>query len=225
MEGDLPLEVVVAQRLSHPGLVRTLAHATAGPPAGAEPPDPRQSLERACSMPSDSALFSNIAPPTPRLADRGSRDGPDPAGSPNEPYEAALGVAMYAAGAGRGADAAVPARTLGRVSHATSAWHDAPSGGPVRRCVSHGLLPVSAGMDPAPTPKGSKDGSGGAGARMQDACGIAQRDDSVGAMDGGAPVPPLAFRSAPGETWLLLELCDRGSLQVRGHATLCRVLS
>ena len=223
MEGDLPLEVVVAQRLSHPGLVRTLAHATASPPARAAATslDLRASIERACSMPSDSTLFSNIAPPTPRLADRGSRDEPDPAGSPTEPYEAALSAACppnAAAGARGGAAAAAAAGTLGRVSHATSAWHDAPSGGPVRRSVSHAALSVSAGLDLAPTPKGSKDGSGGgSGGRMQDACGIAQRDDSVGAMGGGgAPAPPLAFRSAPGETWLLLELCDRGSLQARG---------
>ncbi|KAK9834189.1 hypothetical protein WJX81_006932 [Elliptochloris bilobata] len=59
---------------------------------------------------------------------------------------------------------------------------------------------------------GLEGSSGGAGI-AHDAMSITRRDDSCGAMMGGAPQPSVAYRSAPGETWLLLELCDRGSLQ------------
>ena len=225
MEGDLPLEVVVAQRLSHPGLVKTLAHATAGPPAAAVAASPilRRSLERACSMPSDSAV-PRFAPPTPRLEERSSCERElDAALGPPKPDERCLRIACNpgaAAGAAGAAAGAAPGCTLERVSHARErAWHNSPKRGAVRRSCS-GVLPMNLGMDPAPAPKGGRDGSGGGGARMQDACGIAQRDDSVGAMGGGAPAPSIAYRSAPGETWLLLELCDRGSLQVRGPGSL-----
>jgi len=192
MEGDVPLEVAVSQRLTHPGLVRTLAHATAAAaaPAALEP----ALLTRSSSLPLDGTEF---APPTPRLADRSGAERASPGTSLKRSL---LKVSSDLA--------------LSREANAKPVWGGA-AGGAARPGSGSGEAIARWGSSGGACCDSAGSRELGSGTR----CALGDWEDELGALAGGAPAPapprPGAFTAAPGETWLMLELCDRGSLQAR----------
>jgi len=92
---------------------------------------------------------------------------------------------------------------------------------------SSGVLPQGLGLaaresreagSPAQQPWGEEGQGSNPGLRRMPLLPLEDRDDSYGAMGFPVLTPPRPVacpRAASGETWLLMELCDRGSLQVR----------